>query len=442
MSETIVTIVSDIAAFYALNTGADLVYLEGYNSFADGGEGFFILGPNAANNGGTIITTTNGPYTYYRETDAGALNVRWFGATLTQSDSTSAIQTCLNVAAAMGTGAAVYFPAGTYAISEVLTYNFAAAGDIGLAIYGDGPDVTQLVWPNSDGLYIQYHDITSSITLRGLSFVTGSGGSHTALSLSNPTGGANDGGGATNLIENVTFHGSDGYGQTAYWASCVVMSLISDVNFYSCNFDQREASGTFGVYVQGTASDNLAVIFNFTNCGFKGGNYSIFYGAYAQGLTISGCNFVGSNYGVYCNSGEDGLVQLGVTNSQFNCLLSNIELNTIVGDVFLSGNLFYINTGGGTGQVAVNLGNINNFTVIGNQFIGNNAGDTGLLVSEIAGQIGGTVIGNTFSNYGSQAVYLGEGTKNINVLANSYAGNAATVTNLPGNINNVGNPTQ
>lgn len=112
-----VGVVNSIAALRAQTSGSTgTIYVEGYASLDDGGQGLFIYTPSdttSADNGGTIIVDSVGDR--WHRAFTGAVNVKWFGAKGDGgTDDTAAIQAALN----SSTG--VQIPAGTYITSAPL----------------------------------------------------------------------------------------------------------------------------------------------------------------------------------------------------------------------------------------------------------------------------------------------------------------------------------
>jgi hypothetical protein len=258
-----------------------------------------------------------------------------------------------------------------------------------------------------------------------MSFLTSAqGGATVGLQLSFSGSDIDSGNSAMNLLENCTFRGSDGYAQNDLWGTSVQLTGVPITNFISCNFVAPNARGNYGVYVI-SSSTNLAVIYNFTNCYFQGGNYAIGYGSYIQGMSITGCNFVGCNYAVYSQGSEADLVQLTITGSQIAPKIASIGLGTFIANVSLNGNLIY----GVASQPSVNFPAVNVISIVGNQFVGVSSGDSGVAITATEGPVGGTITGNVFLECGGQGIYLGSGTKNINVQSNCYQGCGINVSN-------------
>lgn len=111
-----------------------LVYVRGYYTDNDGGEGFFQVAntPPGADNGGTIIWSNTTGY-YFTRQDLGFINAKWFGA---KGDATTNDYTALfNAVAAtrtLGLGqSTMYVPSGIYMLSNQLDIS-------GISVIGAG----------------------------------------------------------------------------------------------------------------------------------------------------------------------------------------------------------------------------------------------------------------------------------------------------------------
>lgn len=143
------TPVANIATFRS-NTNTDsLIFLEGYTTTSDGGDGFFQYIPTdttSADNGGTIIVDAGGRR-YYRSF-AGDVNIQWFSARGDGStNDTTSIQAADTYARAVG--AAIIFSGGTYMVSQLVLYtgsNWRGAGR-------DATIIKQIVGSNTDLIY-------------------------------------------------------------------------------------------------------------------------------------------------------------------------------------------------------------------------------------------------------------------------------------------------
>lgn len=126
--------IADLQAATALTVPATFVYVLGYFTPGDGGEGSFFVGANVAPNGGTVINDASGR-SWFRETGGLPLSIRWFGA---KGDGTTddhiAIQR--TITAAIADSRAVYVPATPvyYLVNTAL--NLINIGQ--LLIFGDG----------------------------------------------------------------------------------------------------------------------------------------------------------------------------------------------------------------------------------------------------------------------------------------------------------------
>lgn len=111
----IVPTVADLQAYQGASGRP--VYLQGYSSTGDGGEGWWYWDPssNATATTGTIIAVSGvATGRWVRMLDRAEVSVKWFGATGDGStDDGAAIQAAIDAMSALG-GGVVYFPKGTY----------------------------------------------------------------------------------------------------------------------------------------------------------------------------------------------------------------------------------------------------------------------------------------------------------------------------------------
>ena len=124
-----VQVIANIATLRANITAAvAVVYVEGYNTPQDGGEGLFEListDHSSADNGGTIIVDASGQRFYRQLTSSGIVAIQQFGAKVDGStDDSAAIQAAINWLetgtagpAGYGQGGIVLFPPGTCLIN-------------------------------------------------------------------------------------------------------------------------------------------------------------------------------------------------------------------------------------------------------------------------------------------------------------------------------------
>lgn len=141
VAATPVTSVATMAELKTLdpNSGVSTVLVQGYNKIGDGGGGLFIkLNTDQGVNLGTRIKSNFAGYSWDR-IRSGSINVKWFGADGSRDgtqDDTIAIQNAIDTASISNASSsdkssAVYFPGGTYRVSN-LTLHPA------MTFYGDG----------------------------------------------------------------------------------------------------------------------------------------------------------------------------------------------------------------------------------------------------------------------------------------------------------------
>jgi len=127
-----VNTIADLQA--ATGIESSVVYVRGYYSDGDGGEGLFYYDANdttSTDNGGTIIVDADGKR--WKRPVSGWVNVKWFGAKGDNaSDDTLAIQSAIDSLelsltdptqarfSIPGQGGTVYFPKGAYVITSTL----------------------------------------------------------------------------------------------------------------------------------------------------------------------------------------------------------------------------------------------------------------------------------------------------------------------------------
>jgi Pectate lyase superfamily protein len=103
------------------------IFLEGYTSIRDGGEGVFTYvstDTTSADDAGSIIVDVGGRR-WYRQGITDTINVRWFGATGNGStDDTVALQNAINAAIYLYKVPRIFVPAGNYKTSDVLNIGY------------------------------------------------------------------------------------------------------------------------------------------------------------------------------------------------------------------------------------------------------------------------------------------------------------------------------
>jgi hypothetical protein len=138
--------VATIAALRALTAApsSGLVFVEGYNTQGDGGEGWFQVVPSdqtSADNGGTVIVDSAGDRWYRAGFRAfSRFSVKWFGAWWDNvHDDTAAVQATINAVGLLGPGGIVGLPAGKGLVTSGLTIS-----NQGTVIEGAGQLATQI----------------------------------------------------------------------------------------------------------------------------------------------------------------------------------------------------------------------------------------------------------------------------------------------------------
>jgi parallel beta-helix repeat protein len=93
------------------------VYIKGYATAGDGGDGLFVWDPSstATDNAGTIVALNTGGIGRWKRQVGGAVNVKWFGVKGDGSNETTSVQLVVDSAG----GRPVLFPAGIYAVNNV-----------------------------------------------------------------------------------------------------------------------------------------------------------------------------------------------------------------------------------------------------------------------------------------------------------------------------------
>jgi hypothetical protein len=264
---TNVVVEASITALRALTTNPDVIWLEGYATAADGGEGMFVYvasDTSSIDNNGTIIVTAGGAR-YYREYNKEALNICWFGAYLNSStDSTAAINYAL--AALPSAGGTVYFPAGTFTFESAIVYTVpSSSSPFSLSIVGDGADVSVLYWPTTNAINIKCTQATHSVHFRDLTISTGQSCKHNGIEIDQSDYGypcfASD-------FVRVNFRGQTALAQ--YWATGITINGLSNVNYDTLLIYGGSASGT-GVSIDDTGTNDFSVVHNLSRCTFYNG---------------------------------------------------------------------------------------------------------------------------------------------------------------------------
>jgi hypothetical protein len=378
------------------------------------------------------ITNEGGGVWYVTQTGTGTRsndcqNILNYGADPTGVNDNSAAWTrALN--AGLSIYKCVYFPTGTYNFTSQASYA-ANAGSI--MVVGDGPNLSTLTFASGvSGIVVTTTNGGLLAHVRDLSVWTRGAGSGTVgmyFSNSSSTGGPQPQ--EQSDVTNVTIRGADGYNATNFWTYGINVNGWSQWNF--TNVYVSGGSSFSGTAVQlGSTNPPNGIVYNFNACTFNFVGYGIVYGNNIQGVTVNASNF-DTNIGIYVPSGESGLDQLAVVNSQFGIGVASgigISVNSFLPNVQLSNNLFII-PGTGTG---VSLSNTGLFSIVGNSF-NQGSGVTainGISVANTNGTNPGIITGNIFFGMvGGSAVALFSTANHVNVQSNVYLGNGTNVSN-------------
>src|SRR6266853_845871 len=276
------------------------------------------------------------------------------------------------VAFLSGTGGSIFFPPGTYLFSANAPFNYPT-GTFSVSIVGSGADSTVLFWPNaSGGLTFTLSGIGSSIHVRDLTLTTGATNGGNALLIQSSFADANPALTAISDIYRVTIRGSDAYPVFAnYWTIGVNLTNVSNIQIENLTaLGPATPNGTGITLIGNPGGATYGVVYNIAKSTFNNLT-GIQYGSYIQGVTVDQCNFTSNNgtcNGIFGPGGQTGqLLQLNVTNCQFNVPTNAIVLGTVVGDVLIANNLVISRANSN----AFNLGPVTFFTITGNLLAGN-----------------------------------------------------------------------
>jgi hypothetical protein len=363
-------------------------------------------------------------------------SIEAYGGSTGSADNGPALMAALSVSS--GDGHCVSFPPGRFTFIAAVIVRLPDVR-ASATLTGAGADVTELTWPNGGGLTFQFVGQDNSVHVRNLSLTTGTAGAGRALVLQQSAKlSGNPADSALSDLSGVSIHGADGYAVTNYWESGVAISGVSNVNMTGLVVTgpggEAYASRGQGVVLEGSAEDP-AVVFNLAGATFNYLLNGLIYGKQVQGVTISQSNFTGDGYGIFVPEGLQGLDQLAVSSSQFNCALAGVYVGSFTSNTLFSSNLFIVpNTGTGILLKQAYL-----YSAVGNAFNSGSATMTsshpvGIEVGATVG--GGTITANLFDNMAA-AVVLEKSSTGGNVQSNEYSNDPVTVMNL-GSGNRVG----
>lgn len=376
--------------------------------------------------------TTNVATTAFVNRALSCLNITSYGGVGDNStDNVAALNAA--IAALTGTGGCIYFPAGTYSFSAGVTATLANAIS-SLTIAGSGQDSTILTWPaGAGGITVNYQSAYNGVHFRDITFSTGTtnGGNAIKLNASSSLAGIP----ATTDLYGVTIRGSDGYQMTDYWTNCINIANVSNVELQNVTCIGSTAQQGTGVTIAGLpGSMAYSTAINISQSSFMGLSTGVVYGSYVQGVTVNQSNFTFVTNGVVSLGSETGaLVQLSVTNSQFNpgSVSGGVGLNTqtAIGGLTVTNNFFVI---GGPTQFGIVVGSASHCQIAFNQLqgIGSTSGN-GIVIGPQAASAPCGVSNNEIFGWGSGGLglWLQTGSANVVVNHNNFVSNATNINN-------------
>jgi hypothetical protein len=321
----------------------------------------------------------------------------------------------------------VYFPQGTYYFASTIGYSFPNTNPSSVTIQGVAPDSTTLKFNAPPyGISIAANGSYSGIHIRNLSVTTtASPPTGVAINLAQQqTTITNPANSALSDITNVTTRGADGYLLTDGWSNGVNVGSVSNINFTNLTAIGPSLT-SYGVILNGTATA-LGVVYNFQGCTFNYLGVGIYYAAYVQGVTVNQSNFSGDTDGIVVPSGQAGLDQLNVTNSQFNTYNNGILTESNVGAIMIANNFFLVHNSSN----GITLTNYGLFSIVGNTFnpaVGSPSATQGIVIDSWASS-SGVITGNGIQQM-TNAINLGGASKSVNVQSNAYYLNSTNVVN-------------
>jgi hypothetical protein len=421
--------VSNYAALRAVTAGTipnAIVYVVGFSTALDGGEGTFCYvasDTTSADNGGTIIVDASARR-WHRERSGGRLMLSWFGGTSAAADCAPALR--LALAALPSPGGEIGVSSGVLSFGSAVVFNFPS-GPFSLTITGEGSDNTVLLWPTNNGVTLNASDFKHSFHIKDITFCAGFGTGGTGLTLNQSQPGGNF---SQSDLVRVNF---DGLPISNSWSWAVEVFGWCNINYDTVLVYSALAGG---ISLNGAVATSFqySIIHNMDRCGFFQCATAVQYGSYAQGLTLNQVNFVNGINGVVVPSGAVGaLSQLQMTNCEFTLSGISLYIQAPIFEVQICNNLIIVDDN--SNGIVISAG-IGYSTFVGNVFVTTHANvNTGGIV--VAGAATDCLItGNTFQGL-STAVSLGAATIEWNVQSNHYSNCTTSVSNS-GTANTIG----
>lgn len=293
-------------------------------------------------------------------------------------------------------GGCIYFPTGKYYFTSAISTTFPNS-KYSISIIGDGSNLTNLYWPNvNGGIVINAGNNNNSFNFSHLHITTAQAGSGTGVFA---TGINNMSSPPPSFIEDVLCTGDDftGLAGSDYWGACFNLKnwgniTLRDVNTYG---PINSTGGGVGISYGGNATaTSYATILNIYGGSFNFASPGIALGNYWQGIIIDGINCNGES-GNACiqqaGSASGVLAGLKISGSQMNTKGNQIDINTGVDGVIISGNIGI--TCFSASCIAINLSNSAEVSIQNNQITltGSAGSTTGILTNGPTGVISGNV---------------------------------------------------
>jgi hypothetical protein len=340
------------------------------------------------------------------------------------SDNSTALTNAL--AAAPAGRACAYFGPGKWKFTSGFVYNFPNS-TASITIQGEGPDITELTWPNgSGGIGIVFQGPYNTAHVRNMSLTTGTTNGGDAINMVCPACNIpNPANTAFSDVTNVLVRGADGYEVTDYWSIGVNVLSVSNINFTNFFAVGPAAVAGQGISLEGT-SIALGVAYNVASSAFNALSVGLNYGTWVQGVTVNQSNFTADSNGILASPGIDGLDQLYVGGSQFNCFSNGILIQSPMNAMMFTGNFFLVQNNGS----GIFLQNVAQFSMYGNTFnpaVPSPINETGIVVGPWFAQAG-VIVGNQFTGL-NLALNIQNTAQNVNLQSNSYSNNTTNLVN-------------
>jgi hypothetical protein len=411
----------------AVTPNASVAWVTGYVTAGDGGEGMFYLNASdttTADNNGTIIVDAAGNR-WYREWQGANLQLLWFGGS-GASDFSVLLNRALLVVTTLSaskSGMTIAFPAQTMTFQSKITWTYPAGTPFSLTFTGAGSDASVLNWSSTDGMQFNLLVPGHSIHMLDMTISTDAVGTQTGIYVHQATAlGVYD----ASDFTRVTWRGSS-MSATAGWAVAAKLTCLCAYNVVGCSVWGALVAGVktgTGFVCQGDAAvtNQFSVIQNFTDTQFTFLNEAITYGDYLQGMTLSQVNITEVTNGIHQHAGSGAVgigAQLALNNCQVACDGFGVEIEGVIGDILISGTLFYSRIASGASVFCTVASNVDRLTITGSSFEGANVTGTQAIV--LAGTCAGyTIVGNVI--YG------------LVTGINNAAGSTTQIGSITGNI--------